>query len=79
MLSPQATAATLVILSTILKGKGGGMAEDIAGNDQRGERRPYVKPFVRNLDAVDTKGGKLPNIFEDATPTPFGASFFGPS
>jgi hypothetical protein len=35
------------------------MADDNAGTDQRGERRPYLKPFVRNLDAVDTQGGKF--------------------
>jgi hypothetical protein len=32
------------------------VTDDSAGTDQRGGRRPYVKPFVRNLDAVDTQG-----------------------
>jgi hypothetical protein len=32
------------------------MTEDSGGTDQRGGRRPYVKPFVRNLDVVDTEG-----------------------
>jgi hypothetical protein len=27
-----------------------------AGTDQRGERHPYLKPFVRNLDVEDTDG-----------------------
>jgi hypothetical protein len=31
------------------------MTDDSAGTNQRGERRPYVKPFVRNLDLVDTE------------------------
>jgi hypothetical protein len=30
------------------------MTEDGGGTDQRGGRRPYVKPFVRSLDAADT-------------------------
>jgi hypothetical protein len=33
------------------------MTTDSAGTDQRGGRRPYVKPFVCNLDASDTEGG----------------------
>jgi hypothetical protein len=40
------------------------MAEDGAGTDQRGDRRPYVKPFVRNLDASDTEGSKVISINE---------------
>ena len=32
------------------------MNDDTAGIDQRGGRRPYVKPFVRNLDVMDTEG-----------------------
>lgn len=31
------------------------MTEDSSGFDQRGARRPDVKPFVRNLDVEDTK------------------------
>jgi hypothetical protein len=31
------------------------MAEDSAGTDQSGVRRPYVKPIVRNLDVLDTQ------------------------
>jgi hypothetical protein len=32
------------------------MTDDSAGTDQRGGRLPYVKPFVRNLDVMDTEG-----------------------
>jgi hypothetical protein len=38
---------------------------DDTGTDQRGERRPYIKPFVRNLDASDTEG-KTHSAFEHA-------------
>jgi hypothetical protein len=31
------------------------MTEDSAGTDQRGARRPYIKPFLKNLDVVDTQ------------------------
>jgi len=31
------------------------MTED-AGTDERGGRRPYLKPFVRNLDVMETEG-----------------------
>ena len=41
------------------------MTEDSASTDKRGERRPYVKPFVRNLDASDTEG-KTHSAFEHA-------------
>jgi hypothetical protein len=32
------------------------MTDDSADTDQRAARRPYVKPFVRNLDVEDTEG-----------------------
>jgi hypothetical protein len=32
------------------------MADESAETDQRGGRRPYVKPFVRSLDVEDTEG-----------------------
>jgi hypothetical protein len=32
------------------------MTDDSAETDQRGERRSYVKPFVRLLDWEDTEG-----------------------
>ena len=32
------------------------MADDSTETDHRGGRRPYVKPFVRNLDVEDTEG-----------------------
>ena len=51
----------------ILKGKGGGMTTDTAGTDQRGGRRPYAKPFVRNLDASDTES-KTTAYVESHTP-----------
>jgi hypothetical protein len=35
------------------------MIEDSAGTDQRGERLPGVKPFVRNLDVSVTEGKTL--------------------
>jgi hypothetical protein len=40
-------------------------------------RLPYVKPFVRNLDFVETEGGKLAVTFEGGSGgfnTPFGPS-----
>jgi len=36
------------------------MTHDCAGTDQRGARLPYVKPFARNLDILDTKAKKNP-------------------
>jgi hypothetical protein len=44
------------------------MTEDSAGTDQRGVRRPYVKPFIRNLDAADTEGGKFTLAVEFTSP-----------
>jgi len=40
------------------------MTESIAGG-----RRPYIKPFVRNLDASDTEG-KTYHVNETVTGTP---------
>ena len=53
------------------------MTEDSAGTDQRGERRPYVKPFVRNLDASDTEGNK--EVTTDVEFTPSTLFHAGPS
>jgi hypothetical protein len=39
---------------------------DSVGNDERGERRPYLKPFVLDLDVVDTEG-KSHMDFENST------------
>jgi hypothetical protein len=32
------------------------MTDDSAATVQRGERLPWVKPFVRNLDMTETEG-----------------------
>ena len=46
---------------------------DGAGNRSASEvqqgtvRRPYVKPFVRNLDAVETEGDKILAAFESSS------------
>ena len=32
------------------------MTDESARTDLGGGRRPYVKPFIRNLDAADTEG-----------------------
>jgi hypothetical protein len=50
------------------------MTNDSAGTDQRGERRPYVKPFVRNLDVLDTEAKLVVAPTEAAFTTPFGPS-----
>jgi hypothetical protein len=42
------------------------MADDGAGTNQRRGRRPYVKPFVRNLDLSDTEGKPIMD-FENST------------
>jgi hypothetical protein len=42
------------------------MTDDSADTDQLGERLPYVKPFVRNLDASDTEGKAIMD-FENST------------
>jgi hypothetical protein len=31
------------------------MTDNGAGTNQRGGRRPHVRPFVRNLDVLDTE------------------------
>jgi hypothetical protein len=53
------------------------MTDDIAGTNQRGERRTYVKPFVRNLDAMETEGGKFADVYEITNGTLVG--LVGPS
>jgi hypothetical protein len=47
------------------------MIENTAGTNQRGARLPYVKPFVRNLDVMDTEGNKTLDFPVE------GVSFFG--
>jgi len=42
------------------------MPHDSAGNDQGSARRPYVKPFLRNLDLSDTEGKPIMD-FENST------------
>jgi hypothetical protein len=42
---------------------------------QRGERRPYVKPFVRNLDVIDTES----KTYAPAETVSFFGGFIGPS
>jgi hypothetical protein len=32
------------------------MENTYAGSASKGARRPYVKPFLRNLDVMDTEG-----------------------
>jgi hypothetical protein len=54
------------------------MTDDSAGSDQGDGRLPYVKPFVRNLDAVDTQGGKNAETGEFTTGLR-GTLMFGPS
>jgi hypothetical protein len=52
------------------------MAEgDSAETDQRGGRRPYIKPFVRNLDVSVTEG----KATEPTVGTTLGLSNFGAS
>ena len=62
--SPQAT--TVVRLGH--PGREAGMTGHSAGTDQRGERHPYLKPFVRNLDVEDTDGVKLFSEVEFSPP-----------
>jgi hypothetical protein len=50
------------------------MIDDSAGTNQQGKRRPYVKPFVRNLDASDTEGK---SYWSYESPSTFGRA--GPS
>jgi hypothetical protein len=50
------------------------MTDDSAGTDQRGERRQYIKPFVRNIDMSDTEGKLVVDPTEAAFTTPFGPS-----
>jgi hypothetical protein len=54
------------------------MTDDSAETDQRGKRRPYVKPFVRNLDAMDTEG-KTSAGLESTITTIHGGERLGPS
>jgi hypothetical protein len=57
---------------SIITMKGEQMIEDFAGadTDSGAARRPYIKPFVRNLDAVDTEGKNAHYLVETAfTPT----------
>ena len=43
------------------------MTDESAGTNQRGgQRRPYMKPFVKNLDIVETEGGKELYVIETA-------------
>ena len=51
------------------------MNENLAGEDfgSGAVRRPYVKPFVRNLDAADTEGKTI------SSPNESGTRFQGPS
>jgi hypothetical protein len=41
---------------------------------QRGMRSPYVKPFVKNLDIVETERGKQAYVIETTYHTRDGAS-----
>jgi hypothetical protein len=52
------------------------MTEDTAGTDQSGVRRSYLKPYVRNLDVVDTQGKEVTTGVEFTPSTLFHA---GPS
>jgi hypothetical protein len=52
-------------------------ADAESGVKNGGARRPYVKPFLKNLDVVETEGGKLAVTFEGGSGgfnTPFGPS-----
>ena len=43
------------------------------------ERRPYVKPFVRNLEVSVTEAGKFPSATEGERPESGGVYLVGPS
>ena len=52
------------------------MTDESAGTDQGENRRPYAKPFIRNLDASDTEG----KDFTDATEfQSYGGARYAPS
>jgi len=52
------------------------MAENRPGNYQLKRRRPYVKPFIRNLDAADTEG-KTDPMYDEFCCT-YGGADIGP-
>ena len=60
-------------LHTPLAEKEGYMAEDLIEAGSGVARRPYIKPFVRNLDVVDTEGKTI------SSPNESGTRFQGPS
>ena len=49
------------------------------GVGSTGNRRPYVKPIVRNLDLMDTNGKPHPNIAETTIVNTYANTPFGPS
>jgi len=52
------------------------MTDESAGTKRYWDRRPYVKPFIRNLDASDTEGKDFtdPSEFQS-----YGGARYAPS
>jgi len=57
------------------------MTDDSVGTEEGVGHRPYVKPLVRNLDALDTAGGKRFQFVEGLFVTQYFVSIYtvGPS
>ena len=62
------------------RASGSGTSSRSCGNaDQSGARLPWVKPFLRNLDLVNTEGGKFRSAGEGVRPESGGVYLVGPS